>query len=153
MTVLLDSNILLRLAQATHLMHATAKGAVTSLQRSGEKLHIVSQNVYEFWVVATRPIEVNGLGLTAAEADAEITKLQTLFPLFPDTAGILPEWHRLVVAHQVLGKNAHDARLVAAMAVHGISHLLTFNTGHFARYPAITALDPLAVAGPPAGTP
>jgi predicted nucleic acid-binding protein len=153
MTVLLDSNILLRLAQATHPMHATAQRAVTSLQRNGQRLHIVSQNVYEFWVVATRPIAVNGLGLTATETDAELTRLQSLFPLLHDLAGIFAEWHRLVVTHNVLGKNAHDARLVAAMVVHGITQLLTFNTGHFSRYPGITALDPATVTAPPAASP
>ena len=153
MTVLLDSNILLRLAQATHPMHIPAQRAVTSLQRSGQRLHIVSQNVYEFWVVATRPIAVNGLGLTAAETDAELTRLQSLFPLLPDMAGVLGEWHRLVVTHNVLGKNAHDARLVAAMMAHGITQLLTFNTGHFSRYPGITALDPATVVAPAAPSP
>jgi predicted nucleic acid-binding protein len=34
----------------------------------------------------------------------------------------------------VLGTKVHDARLVAAMNVHGIERILTFNTGDFARY-------------------
>jgi predicted nucleic acid-binding protein len=46
MTVLLDSNVLLRLAQATHPMHATARAAVSALQRGGERLHTVPQNAY-----------------------------------------------------------------------------------------------------------
>jgi hypothetical protein len=27
----------------------------------------------------------------------------------------------------ILGKNGHDARFVAAVAIHGLTHLLTFN--------------------------
>ena len=72
MSVLLDSNILTRLAQHTHPMHATARDAVAALRQGGDTLFIVPQNLYEFWVVATRPIAANGLGLTAAEADAEL---------------------------------------------------------------------------------
>ena len=53
------------------------------------------------------------------------------------------------MAHQVLGRNAHDPRLVAAMVVHGLTHLLTFNAGDFARYPGLTVLDPATVAPPP----
>jgi len=69
-----------------------------------------------------------------------------LFPLLDDSPAIFPEWQRLVAAHAVLGKNGHDARLVAAMLVHGVTHLLTFNTADFARFPGITALDPASIA-------
>ncbi len=41
--------------------------------------------------------------------------------------------------------NVHDARLVAAMLVHGLSHILTFNTTEFARYSEITAVHPTAI--------
>jgi hypothetical protein len=106
-------NILLRLAQATHPMHATAQAAVSFLQRGGQTLIAVPQKVYEFWVVATRPVAVNGLGLSIAEAIAEVTKFTALFPLSPDTPAVYSEWLRLVGTHHVSGKNAHDARLVA----------------------------------------
>lgn len=42
MNVLLDSNILTRLAQHTHPMHATARDAVAALRHAGETLLIVS---------------------------------------------------------------------------------------------------------------
>ncbi|MEK7832647.1 MAG: hypothetical protein AAB401_16260 [Acidobacteriota bacterium] len=41
-----------------------------------------------------------------------------------------------------MGKPAHDARIVAAMKVHGIAHLLTFNVGDFKRFPNITVVSP-----------
>jgi hypothetical protein len=46
-----------------------------------------------------------------------------------------------VAGYQVSGKNAHDARLVAAMLVHGIESILTFNTQDFFRYGEIRVLD------------
>jgi predicted nucleic acid-binding protein len=52
------------------------------------------------------------------------------------------EWRRIVVAYQVSGKSSHDARLVAAMNVHGITQVLTFNVKDFARYPGIQAIHP-----------
>ena len=64
MRVLLDSNILLRLASASHPMHTEARDAVAALQRSGDTLQTVPQNFYEFWVVATRPVTANGLGMS-----------------------------------------------------------------------------------------
>jgi predicted nucleic acid-binding protein len=54
------------------------------------------------------------------------------------------EWKRLVVAHSVLGSKVHDARLVAAMAVHGVRRILTFNTSDFSRY-QVEILDPTAL--------
>jgi predicted nucleic acid-binding protein len=48
----------------------------------------------------------------------------------------------------VLGKNAHDTRLVAAMLVHGVTHLLTFNVTDFSRFPGLTVLDPATVTLP-----
>jgi predicted nucleic acid-binding protein len=77
-----------------------------------------------------------------------MTGLRTRFRLLDDTPAILPEWERLVVAHSVLGKNAHDARLVAAMRVHGVTHLLTFNDGDFRRFAGITVLTPASIAPP-----
>jgi predicted nucleic acid-binding protein len=153
MNVLLDTNILARMAQPGHVQHQAALDATTALRLRGDVLCLVPQVLYEFWVVATRPAAANGLGFSVAFAAAELTRLRSIFPLLPDTAAIFPEWERLVTAHHVSGKNAHDARLVAAMSVHGLTHLLTFNTADFARFPGITALDPAAVAPPPPPTP
>jgi len=60
----------------------------------------------------------------------------------PDTDDVYPEWRRLVVTHGVSGKKAHDARLVAAMTVNRITHILTFNADNFARYAGIHVLHP-----------
>jgi predicted nucleic acid-binding protein len=142
MSTLLDTNILTRAAQPGHSMHAAAVGAVAALRRQGEVLCLVPQNLYEFWVVCTRPVAQNGLGLTPAEAHAELTRLKGLFVLLDETPGVYPQWEQLVARHQVSGKNAHDARLVAALMVHGLSRLLTFNVSDFARYPGVTILEP-----------
>lgn len=151
MNVLLDTNILSRLAQPGHVQHRAALDATDALQLRGDVLCLVPQVLYEFWVVATRPPAVNGLGLPVAVVAAELTRLKSIFPLLFDTPAIFGEWERLVTTHQVSGKNAHDARLVAAMTVHGLTYILTFNTADFARYPGVTALDPVAI--PPPGPP
>jgi predicted nucleic acid-binding protein len=149
MNVLLDTNILARMAQPGTAACQVAEDAVNALSRRGDNLFLIPQVLYELWVVVTRPLAANGLGFTPAQAAAELTRVLTLFPLLPDAAGIFPQWRQLVLAHQVTGKNAHDARLVAAMNVHGVTHLLTFNTADFVRYQGITALDPAALLTPP----
>jgi predicted nucleic acid-binding protein len=142
MRTLLDTNILLRSTQPTHSLRQTAADAITILRAQGDQVFLVPQNLYEYWVVCTRPTAQNGLGMTCGATEAEIAKYKQLFSIVDDMPTIRPEWERLVTQHQVLGKNAHDARLVAAMLVHGISQILTFNKQHFQRYPGIIVISP-----------
>ena len=106
---------------------------------------VAPQNLIEFWAVATRPVEHNGLGMSVPQAAAQIGRLKRFFLVLSETAGLYAEWERLVVQHQVIGRTTHDARLVAAMNVHGLENHLTFNTQHFARFPGINAIHPQEV--------
>ena len=145
--ILLDSNILLRHAKPTDPAHATARDAMAVLQVAGDVPCLVPQNLYEFWAVATRPLAVNGLGLTAAECQGTLLGFERLCLLLPDKPSLLAEWRALVIRHNCKGKVSHDARLVAAMRTHGLTRLLTFNVADFARYPGLTVLDPHEVVG------
>lgn len=145
MNYLVDTNILLRSSQRTHPMSAIADNAVSTLLTQGEILCVVPQNLIEFWAVATRPLVSNGLELTIEQAQKEIAQLKTVLKLLPDTPDIFNEWEKLVIQHQVIGKPTHDARLVAAMNVHKLTHLLTFNTNDFKRFTSITAVDPSSI--------
>lgn len=40
----------------------------------------------------------------------------------------------------VRGRQVYDARLVAVMLAHGITHILTFNGNHFRRFTGITVV-------------
>lgn len=142
MTFLVDTNVLLRSAEPSHPMYAEAVNATNTLLGRGEELCIAPQNLIEFWNVYTRPVERNGLGHTVTEASTEVNRLKELFPLLLDLPAIYEEWERLVIAHAVMGVNVHDARLVAAMLVHGLTHILTFNTPDFRRFSQITVVHP-----------
>jgi predicted nucleic acid-binding protein len=142
MIFLVDTNVLLRLIQQSHAMHADARRAATTLTRQGHQVSIIAQNLIEFWAVATRPAVNNGLALSIADTAGHIKTFQQTFTLLPDTLNIFLEWQRLVEAHAVSGRQAHDARLVAAMLAHGVTHLLTFNDADFKRYTAITVVNP-----------
>src|SRR5262245_4277414 len=108
MNVLLDTNILGRMVETGHVQHRVAVDAVAALVSRGDTPCLVPQVLYEFWVVITRPVAANGLGYTASQADAELTRIVGLYPLLVDNSAIFPEWRRLVTAHDVLGKKAHD---------------------------------------------
>lgn len=127
MTILVDSNILVFLASIQSPVHQQTWDVIRELKRRGEALHIIAQNLIEFWAVATRPVNYRGLGMNSAQAQTEITRIKSLFTLLPDDPAIYPEWEKLVVRHDVAGKNVHDARIAAAMTVHGLTTLLTAN--------------------------
>jgi predicted nucleic acid-binding protein len=146
--VLVDTNILARSADIGHPMYRDATDATAALRMQGHVLCVVPQNFYEFWVMLTRPRAANGMGKSAPEAVAELAKVTSIFTFVPDNSKIYPEWEQLVTTHAVLGKKAHDARLVAAMRVHGVTHLLTFNAPDFVRFTGITVLTPAAVLAP-----
>ena len=146
MSFAVDTNILLRSIDEGHAAEAIAQNSLFALRNRGETLSIFPQNLVEFWVVATRPSANNGLGWSVDRAQQELASLKNLFVLLSDTDAILPEWERLVVVHRVIGKQAHDTRLVAAMIVHNVTHLLTFNADDFKRYEMMTAVTPQSVS-------
>lgn len=148
MITVIDTNILVRLSNPSDPDYNVALTAVTILHSWGDDLRTLPQNLYEFWVTATRPAANNGLGLTIATCSAELAKLESAFPPLIDPSDLLDQWKRLVVAYRCSGKTAHDARIVAAMELLGITRLLTFNGGHFARYAGLTVIDPHAVGSP-----
>jgi predicted nucleic acid-binding protein len=143
-SILLDTNVLLRRVRPSHPSHAFAVDSVARLLAAGEAVHFTLQNVAEFWNVATRPAEHNGLGFPAPVALVEVEKVEAAFDLLPDTPSIYAVWRDLVLRHGVIGAKVHDARLVAAKQVHGVHRLLTFNAGDFAPY-EIEVVQPTAV--------
>ena len=147
MFFLIDTNVLVRLEDSLDSRHVEALGAIECLKRNGPDCQIVPQVLYEFWVVATRPLEGNGLGLDPGKAEDAIQEWMSFFRLRLDERGVFRRWIDLVSMNQVRGKTAHDARLVAAMERHGLTNLLTFNPADFARFSLIHVYTPADILG------
>jgi predicted nucleic acid-binding protein len=103
---------------------------------------LVPQNIYEYWVVATRPIPNNGLGFSTKHTESTINAFLETFSLLRDERGIFPLWQDLVRSMAITGKLAHDCRIVAAMARHNVYRILTFNVSDFSRFVSISPIDP-----------
>jgi len=143
MRILADSGILLRLFELTDSRHVAAQAAVDMLSDQGHELVTAAQNLAEFWNVCTRPDTARGgFGLSLAETELRLQRLEIQFTLLPDLATTYAIWRNLIVAHAVLGKQVHDARLAALMLSHGVTHLVTLNGRDFTRYPGLTVIDP-----------
>lgn len=140
--ILLDSNILIRLANSNDPQHGLTQDAVQKFGEQAQELAVAPQCLYEFWVVSTRPAAARGgLGRTAEETRRDVEEFLRLFCLIDD-GELLTPWLDLVKALGVLGTAAHDARLVACMTRANISTILTFNTQDFARFERIVAISP-----------
>ena len=133
MPYLVDTNILIRLADTDEPMHQVASDAILSLHGRGEILSVTPQILIEFRAVVTRPVSANGLGLSGPGAEAKVAKFEAMFPLLEDIPAIYPLWKVMVATEGVIGKQVHDARLVAVCHAHQVTYLLTFNKPHFAR--------------------
>jgi predicted nucleic acid-binding protein len=143
MPILVDTNILLRVLNRDDAQHALTRNAVRSLKSRGEQNLTTLQNVSEFWNVCTRPQAARGgLGLNPEEAERRLRILERSFTVLPEPPNLYSTWRQLVVSHSILGVQVHDAKLVAAMMLHGITDILTFNGKDFARYPGINAISP-----------
>jgi len=140
--VLADTNVILRRLHRAHPQYRQARDAITRFSKEGNRVFVSSQNLIELWAVSTRPVENNGLGLTPAQADRVVARVENSVFRLPDSDDVYPEWRRLVLTHGVSGKKTHDARLVAAMTANRITHILTFNVEDCARYAGINVLHP-----------
>jgi predicted nucleic acid-binding protein len=154
MVVVADSGILLRLLEPSDPLHATVRGAVRVLRRRGDIPVTFAQNLAEFWNVCTRPASARGgFGLSIADADRRLRVIERLVPILPDSPAVYSVWRGLIVVHAVKGVQVHDARLVALMQVHRITHILTLNGSDFVRYPGIVAIIPTSLWLPPQAAP
>ncbi len=91
MSILADTNILLRRMQPGHTSHTLALESIAKLLATDEVVYFTLQNISEFWNVATRPISNNGLGFAVALALRELDKIERFLTLLPDSPAVYAE--------------------------------------------------------------
>lgn len=143
---LLDTNVVLRLSNPSDDQHELVTEAIATLLTQGNECYLISQVLIELWVVATRPINVNGLGWSAEETYTIINQLLERFPFKEEVPQIFSTWLTLVTENQITGKRTHDVRIVATMIESGITHILTLNPKDFSGISGITVVHPKAVS-------
>lgn len=72
---LLDTNVVLRFCNPDDLQHHLATEAISCLLNQADESFLTAQVLIELWVVATRPVEVNGLGWTTEKTRNIIDEL------------------------------------------------------------------------------
>lgn len=153
MAALVDTSCLVRLPNPIDPRHTATQAALDRLTDQSETLVVARQNCIEFRNVASRPLAVNGLGMTPDEADAHLDTLEDVFALLPEQDEVYGVWRDLCQRTGVSGKQVHDTRLVAVCVVAGVFTILTWNPHDFARFvplvPGLTVLTPADVLAAP----
>ncbi len=81
-----------------------------------------------------------------ATANAEVRRFQSSFEVVEEGPAVLERLLRLLAMYPGVGKQVHDANLIAAMLVQGIHRLLTFNAADFRRFAGAIEIDALAAS-------
>lgn len=141
MRILVDTNIWIRFEDNQSPHQQLAQRTLDRLVRDQVELCSCAQVLIEFWAVASRPIEANGLNFDAARIQLAITKILSATTLLPEPPDIASHWLELASAHQPVGKTVHDLRIVALMVASGVNDILTLNSTDFSRYGEIKVVD------------
>jgi hypothetical protein len=138
---LVDTNIVLR-GNASAGLEGPIRRKVRALTGEGLQLCIAGQSITEAWVVMTRPVSANGLGLKPEDARRELDDAVRIYSLIADPPDLNTRWLDICVARRVIGRQAFDARLAAVMIGLGIRRLVTLNPIDFSRYPELELIVP-----------
>ena len=133
MSYLIDTNVFLRVANPADPRRPECVAALDHLRSIDDDSFTCAQILIEYWVAATRPADVNGLGLDAAQTGRNLNLIVSMFPCLPEPSDMAKRWRQVVETNEVLGKQARDARIVALMLAHNVTHLVTLNAADFAR--------------------
>lgn len=145
--ILVDTNVLLRLsnlglpASSKETADGTAlENAIFSRQY---RMCITFQNLTEYWSVAGRSVEANGLALSRQQINNQIEQFRKTFRLLPDQATALDIWLELCNKYQVSGKHVHDIRLAAVALSNGVNKIMTLNNRDFEQLEELSIINPM----------
>lgn len=135
--VLVDTNVLLEATDEGRRFHVQAQSLFRNAFDDGVDLFIGTQVLREYLVVATRPIENNGLGMTTDFALDNVRRFQARVSLVAETmqAGdLFVEW---AGKYRISCKRLHDLQILATASAAGMHALITANEKD---YPEATPL-------------
>jgi predicted nucleic acid-binding protein len=140
-TLFLDTNILLCATDSQRASHLPCLKLLED-GASGLLTLVVSGQVFrEYLVVATRPTENNGLGLSPEEALHNVSEFKKTCLLVDENRATHQNLLQLIKKHQLRGKRIHDANIASTMLAHGISRLITLNPDDFALFSDLEMVD------------
>ena len=143
MRYLLDTGILVRVLHRSDPQNQSIRSALRKLAAEGHVYAAARQNIVEFWNLCTRPAAARGgFGLAVEETRTRLRILERFIDVLKEPDSTYRHWKSIVIRHAVIGKQVHDARIVAVMTAYRIKRILTLNKSDFVRFPGIQAFTP-----------
>ncbi len=128
-----DTNVLLRALSPRLAHHIESEALIYQMWRDGVDLWVNRQVIREYLVRATHPATFSP-AYTLEQVLAQLKTIQTLFRVADETAQTTEKLLELVQKYPTLGKQVHDANIVATMLTYGIDTLLTINVADMKRF-------------------
>lgn len=141
---MLDTNVYLSATDEGRAEHRQALLIFNDWPGRGTTLYVSGQIMREYLAVATRPADMNGLGLKQADALANVGMFRTRTSLLAEDDRVVDRLLSLMAEISCGGKQVHDANVVATMLAHGIDSLITINLADFTRFEHHIRVIPLA---------
>ena len=141
-TCFLDTNVLLSACDESRPAHERSSRLLEEALAGRRSLYASGQVFREFLVVATRPVEANGLGMSAGDALANVTEFSRCIRLLDETEEVSRRLRNLVRQHKLQGKRIHDANIAATLLAHGLDRLVTDNPADYKVFTQITIHSP-----------
>ncbi|MCA9778798.1 MAG: PIN domain-containing protein [Candidatus Eremiobacteraeota bacterium] len=136
-TFFVDTNIFVAVTDRSRSSHSAAIRLFNEMPGTGAHLAWSGQVVREYLVVATRPRERNGLGLSTELALKNVDLLSKRLVLIDESTQTNLILKSLVAKHSLSGKRIHDANIAATMVAGGLTHLISDDTTDYRVFSAI----------------
>lgn len=140
--VFIDTNVLVYVTRPSVAQHTIAFDSLNRLEMQGAPLWISTQIVREYLAVVTRP-QATAPALPMASAIADVRCFLDTFNVADCGSRVLERLLDLLARRHAVGRQVHDANIVATMLEFDIRRLLTFNGTDFRRYAREIDLVPL----------
>ena len=144
--IFIDTNVLLTATDESRQSHQIARRLITESGTRGFHLSVSGQILREYLVVATRPLNANGLGFTTKDAMSNVKTFLGHVECLEEVKSSALKLLEITEILQLRGKRIHDANILATMLVHGVQCLVTDNLADFAWITSFTNTNPVALA-------
>ena len=129
----IDTNVLVKSRIPSAPDHDAARASLERAFRDPEPLRISRQVIREYLAVVTRP-QTWTVAITREDALDDVSRLIGSFEILEDGPVVTESLVGLCREIPAVGRQIHDANIVATMLAHGERRLLTFNVSDFRRY-------------------
>jgi predicted nucleic acid-binding protein len=139
---LIDTNILVFAYLVHHPLYGAARARLQALASAGAELWVSRQILREYLAAMTRPRQYTG-AMPVASLIADVQAFERNYLVAEDSSAVTARLLNLLTAVPCVGKQIHDANIVATMQEYGIPNLLTDNAADFNRFSGPITVVPL----------